>query len=125
MKLHYKYRKNVWWKRCTWRIGYSVDWRGENDDQLTFVFAGAWISLLKRVFNFFGQTLFKSYNIELDQSCVLRNGHVYNRLAVTIIDPFLDMASVDTMRLVIERRLHSEVRCDVVYFNDYEKFLNI
>ena len=125
MILRYKYRNNVWWKKAQWQIAYAIEWRGYNEDQLTICFAGAWKSLLNRVFKQLQPLLVKSYDIEYEHSCKWRNGHVYHRLAVSVCqtDPLRN--SVDCIRTLIEKLLHNQIRCNVKYFPNYEKFINL
>ena len=115
----------AWYRMCIWRIAYSVDYRGVKDDQMTFVFRGAWWDLLDKVFGFSAfNLLFDGFTVKEERDIVMRNGKGYWRLAVQF-SGLKPMASQEVLQSLVERRIQQEARATVTYFDNYEKFLNI
>jgi len=106
---------------------YSIDYRGDNDDQLTFVFLGADTDVIKAVFRWLiaGGNIAKGFLLKDEHACVWRNGKHFWRVSAQIDSPNYEFASLDDMCLLIESRLRAIGYQRIVRINDYNKFLNI
>lgn len=120
--------------RRTMKVTMTADYRGENDDELCFMFRGATMELLRRVFDFLiggGNGIAKSYRADyyFEQSIRHRqHDHLLtpdSRIIVTPIEPNYGFASLEDMIILIEARLHYEWPVVFWYEKDVEKWLNM
>lgn len=120
--------------RRVMKILMTVDYRGENDDELCFMFRGATMELLKRVFDYLiggGNGIAKGYKIDYYFEQGIRHrqhDHILtpeSRLIVTPQEPNFYFASVDDMVLLIDARLHAEWPVVFWYEKDVNKWLNM
>lgn len=122
-----KRHRSKGWKPFRY-IAASVDYRGANDDELTFVFRGAPFRLIQQVFAHLinnGHGIAREAIIEEETDIVRRNGKGYYRVAVAMIEPDYFFASLDCMKLLIEQavmRLYP--RCKFQWFA-LDEWLNI
>lgn len=111
-------------------ISYSMDYRdptGSGEDtELTFVFIGSTIQVIVNAFEklCYGGYIMKRYGIEMEHSCVLRNGHHYWRVAVMPKQYNPDFVSLEGLRALIEWRIRDQGH-DITFIPDYNKFINI
>jgi len=109
-------------------IAYCIDWRGRDNNRLTFVFRGATSSLLAEVFGYLaplnGKGIAKDYDMYPEHDCCHRNGKGYRRIAVELVEPDFFFCGIDDMCLLLEARLHAETECSVTRLT-LEKFLNV
>lgn len=109
-------------------VVYSIDYRGDDDNILTFVFMGAYWDAITKVFRFLcgPNGIAKGFAQYEEHACIMRNGKGYRRICVEIDTPNYNFASLEDMRLLIEARVHNEqYPCKIKYYSDYEKFINI
>ena len=91
-------------------VTWCYDWRGINDDELTFMFKGAEPEMIKEVFRFLcakGNGCARGYRIEYGHDAIRRPNHCYHRLMVTLVEWDRHFASPDDMMLLIESRLRN------------------
>ena len=107
-------------------ISYAIDYRGKDDDQLTFVFVGTDSDTIRQVFQWLiaGGNVAKGFLLKDEHACVWRNGKYYWRVSAQMSYPNLAFASIDDMCLLIESRLHS-MGYDTKRIRDYNVFLNL
>lgn len=114
------------------KIAYAIDYRdptGRDDEtELNFVFIGATGPLLHKVFKTIsmGGYLMRGFRLNYEHlsTWVWRNGHHFWRWVVTPIDINTQMLSLDSLRTLIESQI-TKAGHEIVYFPDYNKFLNI
>lgn len=119
------------------KILMTVDYRGVDDDELCFMFRGADMELLRRVFDFLvagkpnGNGIARDYRIEhyYEQGIVHRErDHLLmpsSRIIVTPVEPNLRLVSVEDMVLLIEQRLRAEWPVVFWYEKDVNRWLNM
>lgn len=109
------------------RIAASIDYRGENDDRLFFLFREPPSSLLKEAFDFLvcdGRGIAKKAVVTEEHDVVRRNGKGYWRKAVEMVEPNFFFCGLEDVKVLIEsalRRLHP---CSLQWM-DIDKFLNV
>lgn len=109
------------------QIAATIDYRGTDDDVLTFVFRGVGQQLITKVFQYLvghSHGIAREAVVTEEHDIIRRNGKGYWRIAAEIHDPNYHFASLDDMQLLIEatlRRLHP---C-TVHWMPIEKFLNV
>lgn len=109
-------------------VVFSYDYRGNDDDILTFVFMGAHWDTITRVFKFLccPNGIAPGFSQYEEHACIMRNGKGYRRICVELPEPNYHFASLSDMCLLVEARLHAEqYPCRVKLYRDYEKFINI
>jgi hypothetical protein len=109
-------------------VVFSIDYRGNDDDVLTFVFMGAHWDTITRVFKFLccPNGIARGFSQYEEHACIMRNGKGYRRICVELPEPNYHFASLSDMCLLVEARLHAEqYPCRVKLYRDYEKFINI
>lgn len=109
-------------------IAASVDYRGDNDDELTFVFRGASQELITETFaQLVGTTsgIARGATVTTEHDCIRRNAKGFWRVAVRMSEPDFRFASLDTQRTLIERTLRRLYRACTVTWFPYQQFLNI
>lgn len=109
-------------------VVFSIDYRGDNDDLITFVFMGAFWDTIARVFKFLCRPngIASGFSQYEEHACVMRNGKGYRRICVQLSAPNFHFASISDMCILIEARLHAEqYPCRVKFYKDYEKFINL
>lgn len=111
-------------KQHLWRVGFAVDWRGENGDELCFVFHGALTPALKKVFDTLKNNYCEDYTIEDEHHDRILNGLCYRQKVVRVIKPDLMNCRVTKMVELISLLLPKLYNCKVRYFAKYEDFLN-
>lgn len=108
-------------------VRYAIDYRGPDEDQLTFVFVGIDSDAIREVFLWLiaGGHVAKGFLLKDEHACVWRNGKYYWRVSAQIKSPNYDFISIDDMCLLIESRLHSMGFLLITKIDSYNKFLNI
>lgn len=107
-------------------VAVAIDYRGEQDDCLTFLFRGACWSQLVCAFSFLvgqGRGVAHDATIYLDHDAEARNGKGLWYYAVELMEPNYHFASLDDMKLLIEARLTRHHQCKVKWMS-LERFLN-
>ncbi len=108
-------------------VAATIDYRGEQDDQLTFVFRGASQQLLEQVFRHLigrGYGIAREAVVREETDIVRRDGKGYYRVAVRLTTPNYDFCSLNDMQLLIEatmKRLHP---C-TLHWMTLGRFLNV
>ena len=107
-------------------IAYSIDYRGLKDDVLTYVFVGAFESVLRHAFDLLahGGYVMDGYEIRDDHACCWRNGSPYFRLTVTPRNPHFDFMDLSTQQYLMESRIRDQGH-QITFYPDYEVFLNL
>lgn len=117
-------RKRFDLSRSLRRIAVTTDYRGINDDILTFAFIGSDQSILHQVFSTFsGKGLFDAYHIDLEHACEYQLGKSYWRDVVYIENPNTDFCSVEDLLAMVINRLQSVCKCTVKKLH-LDTFLN-
>lgn len=107
-------------------MAYAIDYRGRDDDVLTFIFLSP---LEKPLFDMFGLLckggyIMRGCAVEHEHAWKWRNGKAYWRWVFTPIDYHPEMLSLDALRDFIVRHLASQGH-RVDYYKDINKFLNL
>lgn len=107
-------------------VAFSIDYRGVNDDVLTFVFYCYSVVPITKTFNTLsaGGILMSSYDIQKEHGYYYRNGKSYWRWAVTPKEYNQEMLSLDELINTIQASI-SKQNCNVTYYPNYHKFINI
>lgn len=107
-------------------IAYSIDYRGLNDDVLTFVFVGAFEPVLRRAFDLLahGGYVMDGYEICDDHACWWPNGQPYFRLAVTPKNPHFDFMNLSTQQYLMESRIRDQGH-EITFYPSYQEFINL
>ena len=128
-----------WWEvfepsqKLQQSVAYTIDYRGGNDNLLSFVFRGTTTETLRNVFSFLcpknkegvvEKGIAKGFVLQAEHDILSRNGKGYRRLSVILDTPDLNFASIDDMCLLIEARLKAEVKAEITRM-DLDTFLNI
>ncbi|WP_288056949.1 hypothetical protein [Xylanibacter rodentium] len=114
-------------RRICLSIAATIDYRGDNDDELVFVFRGAYKQLVIDTFRFLvgrGDGIAAGAEVLIEHDCIRRNGKGFWRIAVSMIRPNFHFCSLKDMTLLIEATLHRLHPCTVTWFT-INKFLNI
>lgn len=107
-------------------IAIAIDYRGKDDNHLTFLFRGVSWSQLVSTFTFLvgkGYGIAQDAVLYLDNDIVSRNGKGSFYYAVELSEPNLQFSSLDDMKILIESQL-VKYGCGVTWFK-VDKFLNI
>ena len=110
-----------------YHVAVSVDYRGENDDELTFVFRGAPYNTIVTIFRYLiggGCGIAQGARVKKEYDIVRRIGYGYERVAAYMVQPDFRFASLDSQKILIEALLHRYLNCSVEWM-DYDKFLNV
>ena len=108
------------------RMAYAIDYRGFDDDVLTFVFLSPLEKPLFEVFRLLckGGYIMRGCGVEHEHAFAWRNGKAYWRWVFTPIDYHPEMLSLDGVRDFIERHLRKQGH-EVNFYKDINKFLNL
>jgi len=91
---------------------------------LRFIFNGADIQTIKDVFNNMSRFC-SGYQIATGKGDArIINGRCQQSIDITVTDPHLDTLPGAEWPIMIERFLRKKILCDVIYFEDLNKFLN-
>ena len=108
-------------------VAAAVDYRGINDDQLTFLFRNVDRDVLIQTFQFLvgrGHGIAAKAVVTEEHDIIRRNGKGYWRYAVEIREPNFSFASLEDMQLLISARISKAQPASVRWFN-IQQFLNI
>ena len=110
-------------------IAMSIDYRGDNDDVLTLMFAGISMETLQRIFCFLcgsGSGIARGFSISEGCSPVWRMGYVNEWLEVTLQDRNDLFTTIDDMLLLIESAVarHAQGRVDRYPLTDFLNLLH-
>ena len=110
-------------------IAMSIDYRGNNDDVLTLMFAGISMETLQRTFCFLcgsGSGIARGFSISEGCSPVWRMGYVNEWLEVTLQDRNDLFTTIDDMLLLIESAVarHAQGRVDRYPLTDFLNLLH-
>lgn len=106
-------------------IVYTIDYRGDDDDQLTFVFACAKGDPVVRCFKLLrkGGYIMDHYEFQYEHASFWRNGKIYWRWVFGVCGLHTDFISLDELRVFIEGMLRNAGH-KVTYY-EINKFLNL
>ena len=107
-------------------MAYTIDYRGLDDDVLTFVFLSA---LEKPLFEVFGLLcksgyVMRRFDVEHEHAFSWRNGKSYWRWVFTPIDYHPEILSLDEICDFIEQHLGKQGH-EITFYKDINKFLNL
>lgn len=109
------------------KVALTIDYRGDNDDELTIMFAGINLEALQFVFSFLcagGHGIAKSFSIIHGVSPVWRIGYVNEWLEVTLQNRNEHFASIEDILLLAESTIAREVHSSVDRY-ELNDFLNL
>jgi len=110
------------------QVAMSIEPVGEakesNGKALKFVFHGAVKMMLSHVFGQLRDRLFKDYSL-VENIMPIVNGKCYHSLSIRIQQPDFHRLSLIEWPVVIKHLMERTFRCEVTYFANYEKFMNI
>lgn len=107
-------------------MAYTIDYRGPEDDVLTFVFISPIEEPLFEVFGLLcrGGYVMRGCAVEHEHAWRWRNGKAYWRLVFTPIDYHPEMLSVDATREFIEQHIRMKGHT-IDFYRDINRFLNL
>lgn len=105
-------------------IDFSDDGQECTDNTLLFVFHGAFKLMLSHVFGQLRRKLFEDYFLTEEMMPKIINGKCYRQLTVKIEQPDFHRLSLNEWPLIIKSMMERTFRCEMTYFDNYEKFLN-
>ena len=120
-------RKNQFRRDYHREVAWTIDYRGDNDDIPTLLFAGAGYTLVKKVFMLmFGKSspLFTRATIYRTSHVFQRQGKAWVRIAVELRGYKSEIMSLEDFGTVIGQKMQQECLCNVKYMK-LNKFLNI
>ena len=109
------------------RIAFCLDYRGQNDDELVFLFKGATEEILRQTFDFLcadGKGIAKGYRIASSHDVVHLRRHCYERLEIWLDDINTDFSSLQDIVTLIDSHLKTKVKGDVDFYL-VDDFLNL
>lgn len=107
------------------RVAYTIDYRGDYDDQLTFLFIGANYRIIKLVFRWLiMHRVIKRAWYTVEENPYPRNGHHDWRDVITVEGLDEHLCTLDSLCLLIERRFHEEAWMYCCRRLPLQKFLN-
>lgn len=107
-------------------VQYAIDYRGPEEDQLTFVFVGIDSDTIREVFQWLiaGGNIANGFLLKDEHAPFYRHGKYFWRVSAQLDCPNYAFASVDDMCLLIESRLHTLGRA-AKRLPNYNKLLNV
>ncbi len=107
-------------------MAFTIDYRGFNDDVLTFVFLSPLEKPLFEVFDILcrGGYIMRRCTVEHEHAFQWRNGKAYWRWVFTPIDYHPEMMSLDALCDFIKRLLKIKGH-EVKFYKEINKFLNL
>ena len=109
-------------------VAFAIDWQGDDDGQLTVLFAGAdieWLDCIFRELCASASGIARGFRIEYQQQPVWRNGFVNGWLAVVLDGRDADLLTEESLMLVIRGRLERYVYGGYVDCYGLDDFLNL
>lgn len=110
------------------KIAYSIDYRGINEEHLSFIFRGADVETLLKVFSFLcpinGGGIAKNFKLKQEHDVCYRQGKGYWRFAVILYEPNLAFTSIEDISLLVEARMKAEIKCEIIKL-PLDDFLNV
>ena len=103
------------------RIAFAMYWHNE---QLCFVFRGASKQVVCNVFSNMNN-LCGDCCIEYGKLSNILNGKPYRSVTATVTEPRTDILPEADWPIMIERLLHKPMPCEVTYYDDINKLLNV
>lgn len=108
-------------------VAWAIDYRGDNDDIPTLLFAGAGYTLVKKIFlMMFGQSspLFSGFKLYRDFYIYQRQAKNWVRIAVELRNYQHNVLSLEDLGMIIARKMQQECLCNVRYLK-LDKLLNV
>lgn len=115
-------------KRPRRNVAMAIDWQGDGDDRLTFVFAGADVDMLRKVFEPLcasANGIATGFRIESQQSIRWRQGHVNDRLALILEGRREQMMEPDALMVVVRQLLLRQANGGYVDCYELDDLLNL
>lgn len=100
------------------------DAQHDNEKPLRIVFHGAFNVMLRHVFGLLRNRLFRDFMLTEDMMTTIINGKCYHFTTVQIEQPDYHRLSLNEWPLIIKHLMEQTFRCEVTFFENYEKFLN-
>ena len=105
-----------------WRVALAVE--PTDDGTVRLVFHVPHPILVRIVFNQLQGMLFSDYQMTEEIMTQILNGKCFSTWVVTVSKPDLHRLSLNEWPTMIKGMMESRFRCEVTYFDNYEKFLN-
>lgn len=107
-------------------IAWSIDFRGDNDDTPTLLFAGAGYTLIKKVFGSLiqGSLPFTGYKLYRDYYPYQRQRRSYVRIAVELYNFNSDFISLSDFGFLIQNMIKKTCLCNIKMLH-LDKLLNV
>lgn len=108
------------------RVAAAVDYRGDDDAQLCFLFRGAPISLVADAFRFLvadGKGIAKAVEVRSEHDALRRMGKGFWRIVAEVREPDLFFCSIHDMQLLIASWFRRHHPCSVAWM-PIDRFLN-
>lgn len=101
-------------------IAFSMTWRSE---RLCFVFYGVTNRTITNIFRNI-RSLYNDCEV-ITEKARITNSKYSNSVVATITNPHTNILPIDKWPMMIARLLKKSTACEVTYFDDFNKFLNI
>lgn len=110
----------------TYNIAYTIDYRGDSGNQLTFVFRGVPLPIVERVFMWLGRGsyFFDGVVVDTELDCISHNGYSHQRITAKIKGMNTNTISVENLAELTEARFKAETKCHVSRMT-MNRFLNV
>lgn len=102
----------------------TPDTQDRNAKTLRFVFHGAYAKMLNYVFWVLRGRLFDDFRMTEYMVPIILNGKCYRSLIIQIEQPDFHRLSLSEWPLIIRHLMERTFRCQVTYFDNFDKFLN-
>lgn len=122
------YDYNVWPRgKPVLQVAMAVEpVEAQEDDKkpLRIVFHGASKLMLRHVFGLLRGRLFEDFSLTDEMMPAIINGKCYRSMTILIEQPDFHRLSLNEWPTIIKSMMERRFRCEVTYFDNYEKFLN-
>ena len=102
------------------RVAYSMTWRGNN---LCFLFYGTTKQAVRDVFE--SINMFYGECHVTEEKVHITNGKCHQSIIAIISDPHTNILPDKEWNIMITRFLQKTLRYEIIYYEDYNKFLNL
>lgn len=122
------YDYNVWPRgKPVLQVAMAVEPVEAQEDEkktLRIVFHGVSKLMLRHVFGLLRGRLFEDFSLTDEMMPAIINGKCYRSMTILIEQPDFHRLSLNEWPTIIKSMMERRFRCEVTYFDNYEKFLN-
>ena len=119
----YGHKERRWPReRPVWKVALAVE--PTDDGTVRLAFHVPHPILVRTVFNQLQGMLFADYQMTEEIMTQILNGKCFSAWVVTVSKPDLHRLSLNEWPTMIKSMMERRFRCEVTYFDNYEKFLN-